>query len=72
MDFIKVTASECNAQGLIPKSVRISLELNSDLVAVIVDKEVLLKAGMTILDAGGRHFKDFTILPKVPPLGYKL
>ena len=61
MSFIKVTATQCNAQGMAAgHNVPVELDLNIDLIGGFHGNEVLLRGG-TILNLGGYYFTNFRL-----------
>jgi hypothetical protein len=68
MGFIKVTATQCNAQGQTSgQSMPVEMHLNSDLIGAFRGSEVLLKAG-NVLHIGDSFFTKFRIVQgeKIP------
>jgi len=61
MNFIRVTADPCTAQGnTSSKTPRANLHLNVDLIGAIKDNNVLLK-GDDVIMLGGSYFKNFKL-----------
>lgn len=65
MNFIPVTADQCNSQGLTaPQMQRTEIQINIDLIGGIKGKEVLLKGG-NIISLGGKHYTNFRLVNEV-------
>lgn len=61
MSFIKVTAEQCNSQGLTAQiSIRSEFHLNTDLIGAINGKTIYLKGG-DIVNLGGNYYKNFAL-----------
>lgn len=64
MQFIKVTAEQCNSQGLTAHTgspTRTSpFHLNTDLIGAFMGNEVILKGG-TLLNIGGNFYKNIRL-----------
>lgn len=61
MKFIKVNATQCNAQGTVqPNSRPSELILNVDLIAAISGASVYLKQG-DMLNLGGNYYKNISL-----------
>jgi len=68
MIFIKVTAEQCNTQGLTsPQIPRSEFQLSLDLVGAFVGDKVLLKGG-EMINLGGHWYKNFRLVSgqKIP------
>lgn len=61
MSFIKVTAKQCNQQGMTaPQLPAMEFHLNIDLIGAISGNGVLLKGG-AIINMGGHWYTDFKL-----------
>lgn len=64
MQFIKVTAEQCNSQGLTASQGRPArtspFHLNTDLIGAIMGSEVILKGG-TLLNIGDNFYKSIRL-----------
>ena len=59
MELVNVTAQECNSDGHIdPQQQRTEMKINTDMVAAIIDDNVILKDGARIA-LGDKYFTDF-------------
>lgn len=58
MNFIKVTALQCNPQGNVqPNAMKSELRINKDLICAINDTTILLKGG-NIISLGKNYYTD--------------
>ena len=61
MTLLKITAKECNSQGLTGQmSIHVELYLNTDLIGAIANKKVLLKDG-DVLSIGDKYYTGFNL-----------
>ena len=61
MNFISVTAQQCNPQGITNQGTPpTELRINKDLIGAIRGNEILLKGG-NIIALGGSHWTNFRL-----------
>lgn len=60
MIFVKITARECNADGIVhPTAVPKNLLLNTNLIAAIDDKIVIPNSKLLVI--GGRYYSEIRL-----------